>query len=88
MRKILCAPTAHHERYTECLKKKFTLLNNFAKLKIYNIFGKYPHVWMAEGLIYHMTPQNLKISSAWVSTAHFCKGYGNQVAQELDAHFG
>ena len=27
---------------------------------------------MAEGLIYHMTPTNLKIVHAWVSTGHFC----------------
>ena len=38
------------------------------------------HVWMAEGLIYHETPTNLKIIHAWVSTGHyvtFCKGYEN-----------
>ena len=43
---------------------------------------------MAEGLIYHMTPENLKIVYAWVSTGHFCKGYENEVAQELVVHFG
>ena len=44
--------------------------------------------WLRVSSIIIMTPQNLKISYAWVSTAHFCKGYENQVAQELDAHFG
>ena len=43
---------------------------------------------MAEGLIYHMTPTNLKIIHAWVSTVHFYKGYENLVAQELVVHFG
>ena len=44
---------------------------------MWNIFGKLLYVWMAEGLIYHMTPENLKIIYAWVSTGYFCKGYEN-----------
>ena len=43
---------------------------------------------MAEDRIYHMTPKNLKIIHAWVSTGHFCKGYENQVAQDLAVQFG
>ena len=34
-----------------------------------------------------MTPKSPKIIHAWVSTAHFCKGYENQVAQELAFQF-
>ena len=58
-------------------KKKLTLLNILPNKKIWNIFGKFSYVWMAEGLIYHNTPNNLKIIHAWVSTGHFCKGYEN-----------
>ena len=43
---------------------------------------------MAEGLIYHMTPKNLKIVYAWVSTGHFCKGCEIYVVQELAVCFG
>ena len=32
-------------------------------------------VWMAEGIIYHITPQHLDITYAELSTEHFCKGY-------------
>jgi hypothetical protein len=34
-----------------------------------------------------MTPKNPKIIHAYVSTAHFCKGYENLVAQELAFQF-
>ena len=37
------------------------------------MFGKFSYVWMAKGLIYHMTPTNLKIIYASVSTGHFFK---------------
>ena len=40
---------------------------------MWNIFGKFSYVWMAEGLIYHMTPKNLKIVHARVSTSHGMK---------------
>ena len=54
-------------------KRKLTLLNCLPN-KEYGIFS---YVWMAEGLIYHMTQENLRIIYAWVSTGHFCKGYEN-----------
>ena len=51
-------------------------------------FRELSYVWMAEGLIYHMTPKNLKMIYSLVSTGHFCYGYENLVAQELAVHFG
>ena len=39
--------------------------------------GKGLYVWIAYGLNFHMQPKSLKITHAWVSTAHFCKGYEN-----------
>ena len=57
-------------------KKKLTLLNSLPNKKCEIFLGNfYINVWMTEGLIYHMTPKNLKIIHAWVNTGHFCKGY-------------
>ena len=70
-------------RYTERLKKKLTLFKKILKKYLYNIFGKYLHVWMAKGLFYHMTPKTLKISHAWASTGHICLGHGNKVCARL-----
>ena len=50
---------------------------------MWNILGNFLYVWMAEGLIYHMTPKNLKINNAWVSTGHFCKGYEIRLRKNL-----
>ena len=51
--------------------KKLTLLNSLPNKKC-EIFSGHFHISMAKGLIYHMTPENLKIVSASVSTGHFC----------------
>ena len=58
-----------------------------AEYKIYNSGGKVVYVWEAHKLNVYMTPKSPKIIHAWVSTAHFCKGYENQVAQELAFQF-
>ena len=44
--------------YIECLKK-LTLLNSLPNKT--NIFRNFSYVWMAKGLIYHMTPTKKKI---------------------------
>ena len=49
--------------------------------------GKVIYVWKAHILNFHMTPKVAKIIHARVSTAHFCKGYENLVAQELAFQF-
>ena len=51
-------------------KKKLTLLNSLPNEIFWGNF--YIYVWMAKGLIYHMTPINIKIIYASVSTDHFC----------------
>ena len=38
-------------------QKKLTLLNILPNKKCETFFGKFLYVWMAEGLIYHMTPK-------------------------------
>ena len=58
-------------------KKKLTLLNSLPNKRCETFSGKFSYVWMVEGLIYHMTPKNLKLIYASVSTGHFCKGYEN-----------
>ena len=70
------------------IKKNVTLLNILPNRKCETFFEIFSYVWMAEGLIYHMPPKNLKIIHAWVSTGHFCKGYENQVAPDLAVQFG
>ena len=58
-----------------------------AKNKIYNSGGKGLYVWKAYKLNFHMNPKSPKMIHAWMSTAHFCKGYGNQGAQEWAFQF-
>ena len=41
----------------------------FCQIKNVKHFREISYVWMAEGLIYHMTPKNLKIIHARVSTS-------------------
>ena len=67
---------------TGCLNKTLTLLNSLPNKDcrtLSEIFHIY--VWLIRLgrfiLIYHMTPTNLKIVYAWVSTDHFCKEYEN-----------
>ena len=60
---------------TECPKKSWHFWI-FCQIKNVKHFREI-YVWMAEGLIYHMTPKYLKIINARVSTGHFCKGYEN-----------
>ena len=43
--------------------KKLTLLNSVYQIKNIKIFGKFSYVWMAEGLIYHMTPKKSENNS-------------------------
>ena len=45
-------------QYTECLqKKKLTLLNSLPNEKCKTFWENFSYVWMAKGLIYHMTPK-------------------------------
>ena len=39
--------------------------------------GNVLYAWKAHKLNFHMTPTSQNIIHAWVSTAHFCKGYEN-----------
>ena len=48
-----------------------------AEWKIFDSGENDLHVWIAYGLNFHRTPKRLKIIYAWMSTAHFCKGYEN-----------
>ena len=73
--------------YTVCPEKNYTLLKWLPNNKYMILGGKVLYVWKAHKLNFHMTPKSLKIIHAWVSTGHFCKGYGNQVAQELAFQF-
>ena len=71
----MCVYTQVHTRTIPSVsKKKLTLLNILPYKKCETFSGNF-HVWMAEGLIYHMTPKKMEIVHAWVSTGHFCKGY-------------
>ena len=52
--------------------KKSWHIGVVCEIKLWNIFGEFSYEWMAKDLIYHMTPTNLKIIYASVSTGHFC----------------
>ena len=58
-------------QYWKCLNEKLTLLKSLPNKNCEIFLGNFCIVCMAEGLIY-MTPTNLKIVYAWVSTGHFC----------------
>ena len=53
------------------VSKTFTLFNSLPNKKC-EFFWVFSYLWMAEGLIYRMTPKYLKIIYAWLNTGHFC----------------
>ena len=58
-------------------QKKLYTFQMAAEWKIFDSGENDLHVWIAYGLNFHLTPKRLKIIHAWMSTAHFCKGYEN-----------
>ena len=57
--------------------KKLYTFEMAAEYKIYDSGGNFLYVWKAHELKFYMIPTHPRIFHALVSTAQFCKEYGN-----------